>query len=141
MAPTRVPVRPRDGQALADRCCEAAARLGAFGERLLAWLNRGKITELRVNQAKLMLLDRYIAERNGSPAGHRDQVVGAGGQLCVHGQFLALYHRLHTIQVETFPPPLASAAKAAKVAGEASVTASPPPPQTHLPPEVRLPED
>jgi hypothetical protein len=107
--PTRVPVRPRETEP--RRCCEAAGRLGALTNELVDWLGRGRLDEIRINQAKLLLLDRYIAERNGSPAAHRDRVVGEDGQTCVYGQFLTGYHRLHEIEMDRFPPPLSKPVK------------------------------
>jgi hypothetical protein len=132
---TRVPIRPRDHEP--RHCCEAAARLAAFNEAQAAWLKRGAINEVRINQAKLLLLERYMAERNGSPAAHRDRVTGEDGQPCVYGQFLAGYHRLHTLHMETFPPQL-------NPPGKPKPPSAPTPTageifEENLPPEIRLP--
>jgi hypothetical protein len=136
---TQVPVRLRESKTAAGPCCEAAARVAALGNELVAWLEREAVAELRINQAKLMLLERYVAERNGAPIAHRDRVVGNDGKLCLHGQFLAAYHRLHTIQMEAFPPPLEKPPRPAKAKPAPPDPPEPVPFEGHLPPEVRLP--
>ncbi len=62
-------------------------------------------TLVGINQAKILLLDKYFEWRNIAPKGHRDKVSGAG-HTCLWHVFEAAYTRLKEAELSLTPPML-----------------------------------
>jgi hypothetical protein len=60
---------------------------------------------VKVNQAKVLLLDRYFEWRSYVPKSHRNRV-GPGGHRCIYHVFEQTYEKLKVIELSLTPPPL-----------------------------------
>jgi hypothetical protein len=62
-------------------------------------------THVGINQAKILLLDKYFEWRNVAPRAHRDKV-NTAGHTCLWHVFEAAYNRLKEAELSLTPPML-----------------------------------
>lgn len=56
-----------------------------------------------VNQAKILLLDKYFEWRSFAPKSHRNHL-GANGHICLFQVFVEAYERLKVMELSLTPP-------------------------------------
>lgn len=100
--------------------CRFAAEFQPWAEALLS-NTLGKRSMIGINQAKLLLLDKYFEWRNVAPRGHRDKM-STTGHCCLWHVFEAAYNRLREAEL-TLTPPILDTPSASRLA-----LPSPPPP-------------
>ena len=93
-------------------CCSGAARFAEFITKVLADIKRNPSDVVGVNRGKILLLDRFMAERAGAPSGHRDRGEGEEGSPCIYGLFLAAYEELRDLEFSADPPSLTRPSRA-----------------------------
>ena len=73
------------------------------------WLFKKIISEkpniILVNQAKLLLSDKYFEWRSYAPKSHRDRI-GSRGHNCIFQVFVQAYERLKLLELSLTPPKL-----------------------------------
>lgn len=84
--------------------CRFAAAFQPWAETLIRPLLQ-QPTLIGINQAKILLLDKYFEWRNIAPRGHRDKVTVAG-HTCLWHVFEAAYTRLREVELSLTPPML-----------------------------------
>src|SRR5687768_7923552 len=89
----------------------AAAQACSFARQYEQWVGglvrplQSTSSPLAVNQAKLLLTDKYFAWRAVVPASHRNRLAPVGHR-CIFHVFLETYERLLALELALTPPPL-----------------------------------
>jgi hypothetical protein len=60
-------------------------------------------TTVSINQAKILLVDKYFEWRSVAPRGHRDKM-NITGHVCIWHVFEAAYNRLREAEITLTPP-------------------------------------
>lgn len=58
-----------------------------------------------VNQAKIMLVDKYFEWRNSVPKSHRNRL-GNNGHICIFQTFVDAYEQIRVVELSLTPPML-----------------------------------
>jgi hypothetical protein len=87
----------------ATKWCPYARQFAEWAANLISESQRPTLVEL--NQAKVMLTDRYYEWRSYVPKGHRNRI-GPGGHRCIFHVFEQTYQKLKVIELSLTPPPL-----------------------------------
>ena len=82
--------------------CRFAAAYQSWAETLITPTLQPP-TLVGINQAKILLLDKYFEWRNIAPRGHRDKV-NTTGHICLWHVFEAAYNRLKEAELSLTPP-------------------------------------
>jgi hypothetical protein len=106
--------------------CRFAAQFQTWAEVLL---NNAlhKPTEVGINQAKILLVDKYFEWRSVAPRAHRDKM-SANGHTCLWHVFEAAYLRLREAEIALIPPVVVVSSSPPALPPPV-VSAPPPPPQ------------
>jgi hypothetical protein len=83
----------------ATKSCPNARKFAKWADKLVSTSQ----TLIEVNQAKVLLLDRYFELRNYVPKSHRNRV-GPGGHRCIYHVFEQTYEKLKVIELSLTPP-------------------------------------
>ncbi len=86
--------------------CGYAVKFSEWAEELcISAIERSSIVS--INQAKVMLLDRYMEWRNFVPRRHRSLTsIGANSHTCIFHVFETAYDRLKVVELSLTPPML-----------------------------------
>ena len=77
-----------------------------FAEWAASLIETSKEPEVvSVNQAKILLIDKYFEWRSFVPKNHRNHV-GSGGHRCIYHVFEQAYERLKVLELSLTPPML-----------------------------------
>jgi hypothetical protein len=82
--------------------CRFATQFQGWAEELLSDTLHVP-TIVKINQAKILLLDKYFEWRTVAPRGHRDKVSNTG-HICIWHVFFAAYNRLREAELGLTPP-------------------------------------
>jgi hypothetical protein len=91
---------------------EPKPRLCPFAEQFSLWAEAlfSKATHnasvVSVNQAKLLLVDRYMDWRAAVPGAHRNLGGSRSGHVCIFQVFEETYQKLKTVELSLTPPML-----------------------------------
>jgi hypothetical protein len=85
----------------AIKWCPYARKFAEWSATLVSTSQRPHLVE--VNQAKVLLLDKYFEWRSHVPKSHRDRV-GPGGHRCIYHVFEQTYEKLKVIELSLTPP-------------------------------------
>ena len=85
----------------AIRWCPYARKFAKWAATLVETSNQPRL--VAVNQAKVLLLDKYFEWRSYVPKGHRNHV-GAGGHRCIYQVLEQTYEKLKVIELSLTPP-------------------------------------
>jgi hypothetical protein len=83
--------------------CEDAKALWRYMEDVLNRYVRGSTDLIRLAQAKVLLVDRYLDFRAYAAKAHRDKV-GDKGHICLYQAWIACMHEIRTAQLRLHPP-------------------------------------
>lgn len=86
-----------------DGYCEHAKTFKLWADGLLAKYVNGSTDEIQLNQAKVLLIDRYFDTRAYAPRAHRDKI-GDKGHFCLYYVFETAYNAIRMKQLALFPP-------------------------------------
>jgi hypothetical protein len=84
--------------------CRYAASFQPWAQTLVE-VTLQRSTTVSINQAKVLLLDKYFEWRAVSPKPHRDKMSGSG-HVCLFAVFEAAYRRLKEAELSLTPPQL-----------------------------------
>jgi hypothetical protein len=83
--------------------CEDAKALWRYTDDVLNRYVRGSTDLIRLAQAKVLLVDRYLDFRAYAAKVHRDKV-GEKGHICLYQVWIAGLHEVRTAQLKLDPP-------------------------------------
>lgn len=86
-----------------DHYCSYARIFKRWVDETLDKYVRHGVDEVRLAQAKMLLLDRYFEFRSYAPKGHRDKL-GDKGHVCIYGVLVEAYHEIRMAQLSLNPP-------------------------------------
>lgn len=121
---------PDDGDFDIARGSQSEAERCTFAQRFFEWadeLGAGaseRQSIIFVNQAKILLVDKYFEWRAYAPKSHRDRV-RASGHICIFQVFAEAYERLKVLELSLTPPMIFLPS-----------VATPPPPQSPTTPRI-----
>jgi hypothetical protein len=81
--------------------CPYARKFAEWSASLISVSQEPSLVE--VNQAKVLLLDKYFEWRSHVPKSHRNRV-GPGGHRCIYHVFEQTYEKLKVIELSLTPP-------------------------------------
>jgi hypothetical protein len=95
-----------------------------YAQRFLAWATQLTTNVAQaphivfVNQAKILLVDKYFEWRHSVPRTHRNRL-GSNGHVCIFQTFVDAYDQLRVVELSLTPPPLylPAAPEPAQIAG------------------------
>jgi hypothetical protein len=83
--------------------CEASKRYWRYVDKVLNTYVRGTTDPMRLAQARMLITDRYIEERDSATTGHRDKL-GSKHHVCLYQVWLAGFHEILTVHRDLDPP-------------------------------------
>ena len=84
-----------------EEMCPFAYGFNAWVEKMLMILDEPSLA--KINQAKILLLDKYFEYYRSVPLSHR-QRLGPNGHTCIFQVFLSCYERLYIAGLTLVPP-------------------------------------
>jgi hypothetical protein len=85
--------------------CDYAAQFASWAEFLITGVEKSRDV-IEVNQAKILLIDKYMSYREYVPKSHRYRVTPNSTHLCIWQIFETYYCRLRIVELSLTPPPL-----------------------------------
>ena len=83
--------------------CPYARKFAEWAASLIQTSTQGDL--VRVNQAKILLVDKYFEFRSYVPKSHRNRI-GSGGHRCIYHVFEQAYENLRLLELSLTPPML-----------------------------------